>query len=227
MNRIIFFALAILALHACNNVKKGDVKMTELEMPDSALAAPAPAVPAAPAADTLKHAANDTIVPGKSIGNISIDEKMTLAGAELGRPDDGDAAMGQAISIWKSRPAGKGSDTVVHTITIYSTTNFGDKEEAPRVQNIRITSPFFKTAEMVKCGSTLAFIKLQYPDIKKPIATYTDKATKEEISIYDDQKAGVSFEISPLGKCVGIGVHKNTKKITETYLPMFPDLKAL
>lgn len=225
MKRILFSVLAIAALHACNNAKKDDVKLKEFKMPDSAASTPVTAAAPVAVQDTLKHAANDTIVAGKSIGHVSIDEKMELVGAELGKPDDGDAAMGKALSIWKSKPSGKAGDTVSHTITIYSTTNFGDKDEAPRVQNIRVTSPFFKTAEMVKCGSTLVFIKMQYPTVKKPTATYTDKATGEEIAIYDEQKEGIAFEINAGGKCVAIGVHKPGKRIFDTYLPMFPDLK--
>lgn len=225
MKRILFSVLATAALYACNDVKKEDVKLKEFKMPDSAVSTPAAATVPAVLPDTLKHASNDTIIAGKSIGNVSIDEKMESAGAKLGRPDDGDAAMGKALSIWKSKPSGKGSDTVSHTITIYSTTNFGDKDEAPRVQNIRITSPFFKTEEGVRCGGTLFFIKMQYPTIKKPIAAYTDKATGEEIAIYDEQKEGIAFEINTAGKCIAIGVHKPGKKIIDTYLPMFPDLK--
>jgi hypothetical protein len=224
MKRILFSVLAITALYACNGVNKKDVKLTEFKMPDSATATPVTAVPVS-VPDTLHNASNDTIAAGKSIGYVSIGEKMELVTAELGTPDDGDAAMGKALSIWRSKPSGKGADTVSHTITIFSTTNFGDKDEVPRVQNVRITSPFFKTAEMIKCGSTLAFIKLQYPAVKKPIAAYTDEASGEEITIYDDQKQGISFEVNPEGKCVAIGVHKPGKKITDTYLPMFPDLK--
>jgi hypothetical protein len=223
MKRILFSVLTITALHACNSVNKKDVKLTEFKMPDSAAATPVTAVPVS-LPDTL-HASNDTIAAGKSIGYVSINEKMEPVTAELGTPDDGDAAMGKALSIWRSKPSGKGADTVSHTITIFSTTNFGDKEEAPRVQNIRVTSPFFKTVEMIRCGSTLAFIKLQYPAVKKPIAAYTDKASGEVITIYDDQKQGISFEINPEGKCIGIAVHKPGKKIIDTYLPMFPDLK--
>lgn len=228
MKRILFSVLAIAALHACNDAKKEDVKLKEFKMPDSVEKTPAatPAGAPAPLQDTLRnHAVNDTIVAGRSIGKTYINEKMELLGAELGKPDDGDAAMGKAISIWTIDPSGRGTDTITHTITVYSTTNFGAKDEAPKVESIRITSPYFKTPEMVRSGSTLAFIKLQYPTIKKPTATYTDKKTGEEITIYDEQKQGISFEISPSGKCIGIGVHKPGKKITDAYLPMFPDLK--
>ncbi len=224
MKRILFSVLIITALHACNNADKKEVKLTEFKMPDSVTATPV-TQPVVSVPDTLHNTSNDTIAAGKSIGYVFIDEKMELVTAVLGTPDDGDAAMGKALSIWKSKPSGKGADTVSHTITIFSTTNFGDKDEAPRVQNVRITSPFFKTTEMIKCGSTLAFIKLQYPAVKKAVAAYTDKASGEEITIYDDQKQGISFEINPEGKCIGIAIHKPGKKIFDIYLPMFPDLK--
>jgi hypothetical protein len=164
----------------------------------------------------------DSIIPGKGIGQIALNEKRESVIAKLGRPDAGDAAMGKAISIWHSKR--KGNDSTVHSVTVYSTTNFGDKEESHKVQSIRITSPVFITAQSIKCSSTLAFLKIQCPEIRNPQSFYKDSSTGEKINIYENVKTGIAFEINSAGKCIGISVHKPGKKITQTYLPMFPGL---
>ena len=165
-------------------------------------------------------AANDTITPGKSIGHISLDEKTGEVIAELNKPDGEDAAMGKALLTWNSKPSMKGADTTVNSINIFTSTNFGAKDEASRVKHIRVTSAFFKTPEHAGCGSTIAFIKMQYPEIKKPAASYTDKAGKT-VLIYDDIKTGIAFEINDATKCIGVTVHKPGEKAWETYISEF------
>ena len=169
---------------------------------------------------TISSAANDTIVPGKSIGHILLNEKMDEVIKVLGQPDSADAAMGKSMSKWFSKPSKKGADTVIHSIIVFATTNFGGKDEASRVRHIRITSPFFKTAEQVGCGSTIAFIKMQYPEIKKPGASYTDRSGNT-VMIYDDVKEGIAYEIDGSTRCIGITVHGRGQKARETYLAEF------
>ena len=173
-----------------------------------------------------KPATNDTIVPGKSIGHISLNETAEDVIRALGEPDARDAAMGKALLTWNSKPSMKGADTIVNSIEIFTATNFGAKNEASRVKQIRITSPFFKTSEHVSCGSTIAFIKLQFPELKKVTASYTDNAGNT-IMIWDDTKTGISFEINEMTKCCGITVHKPGEKAREIYNAKFGDVKNL
>ena len=174
---------------------------------------------------TEKPGANDTIVPGRSIGLISINEKAPDVIKTLGQPDSSDAAMGKALLSWFAKPVIKDGDTTVNSVRIFTKTNFGGKEEASRVRLIRITSPFFKTIGRVSTGSTLAFIKTQYPAIKK-WASY-DLAEDKPVIIYADMKDGISFEICGTTKCVGIAVHQPNETAWELYNAVFGPLKKL
>lgn len=213
------------AMQACNDKSS---KNTNTATADTTVTVANTPASTAPVADTTKKVsqANDSIFPGKSIGNAAIGEKMEDVVKLLGQPDDGDAAMGKAISIWRSKA--KAGDSTVHTFTIYSITNFDGKDETPRVKIIRATSPFFKTAEGVGSGSTLAFIKAQYPAAKKPVASYTDTIQHTKLMIYEASKEGIAFEINETtGKCAGVIVHVPGDNGYSTYLPMFPGLKKL
>ena len=160
--------------------------------------------------------AKQLIIPAKSIGQIAIDDKMEDVAKLLGIPDDGDAAMGKSISIWYSKnPAKK------YSTTIYSTSNFGDKDESRKVQNIRVTSPYFITENYLRCGSDLSLIQQQYPELKTPTSHYKDGSAQTTINIYENIKDGIAFEINKANKCVGISVYKSGKRITQTYLPLF------
>lgn len=168
----------------------------------------------------IKPTAKQLIIPGKSIGQITIDEKMEEVAKLLGIPDDGDAAMGKSISIWYSKnPLNK------YSTTIYSTSNFGDKDESRKVQNIRVTSPYFITENFIRCGNDLSFIQQKYPELKKPKSYYQDTTTKTNINIFENIKDGIAFEINESNKCVGISVYKPGKRITQTYLPLFPGVQ--
>jgi len=169
--------------------------------------------------------ANDTIVPGKSIGHISLGEKTNEVILAIGQPDSSDAAMGKQMLSWYSKQAKKDKDTAVNSIKIFAVTNFGGKDEASRVKQVRITSPFFKTEEGIGCGSTLTFIKTQYRDIRKASASYTDRSGSP-VMIYDDIKEGIAFEIGSNTKCVGVTVHQPGHKAWEIYAASFGDLGA-
>ncbi len=164
--------------------------------------------------------AKQLIEPGKGIGQITIDEKMEEVAHLLGIPDAGDAAMGKSISIWYSKNPPK-----KYSSTIYSTSNFGDKDESRKVQNIRVTSPYFITANNISCGSDLSFILQKYPELKKPKTYYKDTITQTKINIYENIKGGIAFEVNKSNKCVGISVYKPGKRITQTYLPLFPGVQ--
>ena len=223
MKRIILPA-AILFIFGCKEqTKTSKEKFTDTVVKDTTivhdtvkLAAATPAV----------NAANDTITAGKSIGHISLNEKSADVIKELGKPDAEDAAMGKAMLTWFSKPSGKDADTVKNSIIVYTTTNFGGNDEAPRVKYIRITSPFFKTTEGISCGSTIAFIKMKYPALKKPTASYTDK-NGATVMLYDVKDEGIGFEINEATKCVGITVHKPNTNPWEILVPEFGDIKKL
>jgi len=219
MKQILSILLAF-SICACNQKsKKSDIKLASAEIKDSTRVSGKDSVTSHAAVSK----ANDTIMPGKSIGHISLDEKTEDVIQALGQPDSSDAAMGKQMLSWYSKPTKK--DTAVNSIKIFAAANFGGKDEAARVRQVRITSPFFKTAEGIGCGSTIAFIKTQYKDIKKASASYTDRSGNP-VMIYDDIKEGIAFEIGSNTKCVGVTVHPRGHKAWEIYAAEFGDLDA-
>jgi hypothetical protein len=221
MKKLVLFFILPDLLFACNNKKQQDTEnITQTVMPVKNNIGSVRDIFQIP--ETInKPTAKQLIVPGKSIGQIMIGEKMEEVAHLLGIPDYGDAAMGKAISIWYSK-----NSTKKYSTTIYSTSNFGDTNEVKKVQNIRVTSPYFITENFIKCESNLRFIQQQYPEMKKPQAYYKDTASLTRINIFENIKEGIAFEINKSGKCVGISVYKPGKRITQTYLPVFPGIQT-
>ena len=204
---------------SCSQRDKTTVeKFTDTAIRDSVTK---PALVDSIAVDSLKKAfqaaANDTIFPGISIGCIKLGQTANDIIKALGQPDSSDAAMGKSMMRWFSKPTGKGIDTAVNSISVFSSSNMGSKDERRRIIHIRITSPYYKTPEHIGYGSTLTFIKRQYPTLKKPTATFSDKSTGKTVQIYDEIKEGIAFEINEATKCAGITIHLPGKKAWETY----------
>ena len=220
MKNLVLLLISSTVLFACNNKKQqptASATATSTIVTDNIDSV----ADALPIADSfVQSSAKQLIIPAKSIGQITIDDKMEEVVKLLGIPDDGDAAMGKSISIWYSKNPPKKYST-----TIYSTSNFGDKDESRKVQNIRVTSPFFMTANYIRCGSDLSLIQQEYPELKTPTSHYKDSTTQTTINVYENIKDGVAFEINKANKCVGISVYKRGKRITQTYLPLFPGVE--
>ncbi len=158
------------------------------------------------------------IIPGKSIGKISLKEDAAEVYKLLGKPDSGDAAMGKSLSTWYANHDPKGYQT-----QIFCSRNMGNLDETiSRVIQIRVTSPYFKTANGIGVGSTLKQINAVFKVIKT--ASYPNK--KPPYAIYDDKK-GIAFEISAEGKCVGIIIHLLNNYSRTTYFPFHNNQKML
>jgi hypothetical protein len=167
-------------------------------------------------------AENRLIIPGKSIGLTAINDKADSVFKKLGKPDEGDAAMGKSIQTWYSKSE---TDTTKYSTTIYFTTNMGGPDEATRAKQIRVTSPFFMTAERIGVNSVLESVSHYFPLAIKT-AVYKD-AAKKPVYIYDDTKAGIAFEINDQNKCVGITIHPENAKAFQTYIAFFDGIKML
>ena len=160
--------------------------------------------------DTVKTPVqlNDTIEPGVSVGNITLGEKAEMLFQKKGTPDSSwDAAINKTYNEWFTKPTMMDADTVATSFKTFSVVS-GKKEAA--VKRIRITSPMYKTALQVKTGNTLAYIKLQYPSLKKPVAT-AETINGDEIEIYDETDEGIAFEIIN-NKCIAIIIHEKGQK---------------
>ena len=159
--------------------------------------------------DTVKTPVqlNDTILPGVSVGNIKLGEKAEMLIQKKGTPDSSDAAINKTYNEWLTKPTMMDADTVATSFKTFSVVSA--KKEAA-VKRIRITSPMYKTALQVKTGNTLAYIKLQYSSLKKPVAT-AETIKGDEIEIYDETDEGIAFEIIN-NKCIAIIIHEKGQK---------------
>jgi hypothetical protein len=209
--KYIFIPLILFAFVSCNNVGKEENAIPVVA--DS----PVTKTSTGSITDSMAIKPGQLIVPGKSIGLTSIDEKAKDVNERLGRADEGDAAMGKSINTWKSKDG-------QHSTTIYFTTNMGATDEGPRARQIRITSPYFKTADGLGAGSSLSAV-LKYFPAAKQTATYSLPGNGGEVIIYDDIRNGIAFEIAG-ETCIGIAIHKPGEKAFETYLVFFNNLKS-
>jgi hypothetical protein len=160
------------------------------------------------------------IVPGKSIGNIALEQNAEKLETILGKPDLSDAAMGKAWLTWFS----KVSDTVTgNELNIY--TEYKDNELREKVvRQIRITSDEFKTKDGIKTGKTLDDIGKIFPGIKL-VGKY-DTNTSFPVSVYDVIDQGIAFEAEN-NICTGIIVHTKGEKVSDTYITFHPDMMPM
>lgn len=89
------------------------------------------------------------------------------------------------------------------------------------VQQIRVTSSFFKTQEGLSVYADLKEIKQSFPALKQA-ATYRAKDGRT-VTLHDDTKAGIAFEtVDAAGQqiCIGIVVHEPGRKVLETYISL-------
>jgi len=161
--------------------------------------------------------ADKLIVPGKAIGQTAINASGQEVFKRLGKPDAGDAAMGKALSIWYA-----GHDSTGYETMIYTTRQMGTEDDAPKVKQIRVTSPWFVTAECIHNGSTLQEISKVFQITK--MATFT--LNKETYTIYKSAR-GIAFEINSKGICKGIIVFSTASQPGQMYLPFYSNMKMI
>jgi hypothetical protein len=208
--------LTFLIFSCKENTKVTTTKFTDVAIKDTII--PALTI----ATDTLKIDSvkmatekNDSILPGISIGGIIIGETAEVLIQKKGIPDSSDTGMNKAYNEWIAKPTMQGADTTETSFKTFSVVSGkNEKETASRVKRIRITSPTYKTAMQVKVGSTLAYVKLQYPLLKKPVAK-AEAINGDEMELYNEAKEGIAFEIVN-DRCVAIIIHEKDKKYFNT-----------
>ena len=174
------------------------------------------------AADSLAAPTINTrllIIPGKSIGNISLGQNADGLQSILGKPDLSDAAMGKAWLTWFS----KVSDTVTgNELNIY--TEYKDDDLTEKVvRQIRITSNEFTTEGGIRTGMTLDDISRITRGELTLIGKF-DTSTPNPVSVYDVVGEGIAFEIENDNKCSGIIIHEKGHKVSEEYITFHPDM---
>ena len=142
--------------------------------------------------------ADRLIVPGKRIGMTRLNGNADSLVTKLGKPDSGDAAMGAQMMTWINK-----HDTNKYRTTVYSHRNMGGADEnVSYIKEIRVTSPWFKTADYAGAGSALKDIKKLYKLKMHMLDTY-----KKKYALYDDVNAGIAFEVDSTGKCAAVLIH--------------------
>jgi len=160
------------------------------------------------------------VIPGQSVGEISLGEDMTVVGDKLGRPDAGDAAMGKAWGIWYSKDSITTKRNEVAIYSSYKDTTMRTKD----VKQIRITSPEYKTQNGFSTGLSEAETKIKFPSIER-ISAYLN-AQKDTVTVYDAKKDGIGFEFSK-GKSISLTVHAKNQPVNGTYLTLHPEWKLI
>ncbi|WP_069658459.1 hypothetical protein [Arcticibacter eurypsychrophilus] len=159
--------------------------------------------------DTIKEF-NDQdwlLIPGKSAGKTMLNEDAEEVYKRFGRPDWGDAAMGKSIALWYSN-----HDSTLHSVAIYTVRDMGNDPIA-LVSQIRVTSPLFKTKEVIHTTSNLDAIRKVFKVEKTE--DYDDEGKK--YTVYDC-KSGISFEMDHHNLCVAIIIHQFGQVGNGTYL---------
>ncbi len=136
------------------------------------------------------------IVPGKSIGKVTLNQNADSVMATLGKPDLTDGAMGSTMLTW----LGKNGDSTSR-VSVFTQRNMGVPDESVnRVKQIRVTSPQFKTADGIGAGAMFTDIDSRYSI--KAVDKY------KQLKVYDDLQHGIAFDIDSLtSRCVAISVH--------------------
>ena len=160
------------------------------------------------------------VVPGRSVGEISLGEDMENVGKLLGKPDAGDAAMGKAWGIWYSNDSISRQRNEVAVYSSYRDTSMLVKD----VKQIRITSPKFKTQDGFTTGLSEADTKLKFPAMEM-ISSYLNEK-KDTVMVYDAKQDGIGFEFLK-GKSISLTVHPMNQSVNATYLTLHPEWKLI
>ncbi|HWB59556.1 MAG TPA: hypothetical protein VG733_08690 [Chthoniobacteraceae bacterium] len=136
------------------------------------------------ATQAAKPSKADLIVPGSNIGNTFLGPNGWHYLDRLPLPPISEGHMSQRDYLWIS-----GKPPRVHSLYIHTTANApldAKPVDGETIDEIRITSPEFRTGDGLKCGSTYAQILAVFPKIRP--------GDGRETGIYFDRARGIAFE---------------------------------
>jgi hypothetical protein len=194
MRKFFFIPAIISLLFACNSLSSHKTLADSVQIADTA----------------LKHLEpKRIIVPGKSIGAMTIGGNADTLTHLLGKPNFSDAGMGSAYISWNIKHKNN-----VRQVDIYAHHNMGAADEGvSHIKLIRVTSPWYKTNDYAGAGSMLKDVIKLYKLKRHP------SAGSKKLLIYDDYNAGIAFEVDSTQRCVSVMVHTKGDS-TLTYINM-------
>lgn len=142
------------------------------------------------------------LLPGISAGKVKLGQDAKKVYAKLGKADAGDASMQKSVSIWY-----KNHDQESYSTSIYTVRDTGDNPAA-KIQQVRVTSPEFKTEEGIGVSSTLELIKQKYS-----VTKLTDITDRGRILVIYDSMAGIAFETDIKGICEAVIIHRANESL--------------
>ncbi len=163
---------------------------------------------------------NYLIVPGKSVGQISVGDSLQKVQRLLGNADAGDAAMGKAWAIWYAKDPTTTQTSEYCVFSSYRDSSMRDKN----VKEIRATSILYKTQDGFGLSRTLDDTKAKYSGLTQT-AKYLNEM-QDTVTIYDDAPNGIGFEFVK-GKSTAFSVHKPNQPIQDDYLSPNPKWKRV
>ncbi len=195
-------------MFVCCNQKIKEQKLITTDTSSKMIVAALAAADSFNKADSTKKliaaSATDTIYAGEGIAELALNNSFDEALKIMGEPSAVDTSKKIASLQWN----GQKKDTIqYYTIALFNNSN----KDQRKIKQICTNSPLFKTPSQISCGSTLAYIKIQYPTLKKANETYVDNKERTT-AIYDEVKEGIAFEINESGKCILVSVHEKGQK---------------
>lgn len=149
------------------------------------------------------------LVPGEAAGLIKIGADAMEVFELLGKADSSDAAMQKMVAFWYDEQGAERYSTSIYTVR-----DTGATPKA-RVQQIRVTSPTFKTATGIGISSTLANIQKEFK--LRKIQSFSTQ--NNQLDVWDSD-AGIAFEMSSRDACTEIIIHRKGEPLSGTYLPL-------
>ncbi|WP_432709189.1 hypothetical protein [Pedobacter sp.] len=159
--------------------------------------------------ETVQNDADFAIITGYAAGKIKIDENSEDVIKMLGKPDSSDAAMQKMVAFWFDN-----QDDTRYSIAIFAARSTED-QEPPKVRQIRVTSPAYKTKTGIGVNSTLTNIRSAFDvqEVKFPLNA------NQVLHIWID-KEGIAFEIGKDQRCNAVIIYKKGDDPSSTYLPL-------
>jgi hypothetical protein len=139
------------------------------------------------------------ITPGEGIGAVLLGQRLDEVHASLGTPKLSDAGMGGRLwEIWRSGPAFEGKrQNGFEELEIYFTREQPELSGPSVVRQIRVTSPFFRTASGISIRNSFAQIIDSFPNLRiDEELTYalSGERNEKDVEMYVDRTRGIAFE---------------------------------